>query len=566
VPRKVGRKEDLRTRLAELSGWQTATRDDALVAEELHESRAMDRVYPLSEAAFFDEFFRYVDEIGARPLLEGLDPKDREAPLYPFMQFVLMTMMRCVGGVESMLATREVLLTDEALMGLLGFNAAQVQQGSNDRGLSRRTKPVEVRGALSYETVVDNIVKVGPEKFSAMFNGAIRCLAKHRVFPTHIDASLDATDDEATPAYKTDAGGEVPRVTREQRPDVRANTHARKVTVTVFGWKIWIVFEPVSKTPLAMKIDGINVADNAHAYEVLAQARANVEGYASIRSVALDRGFLDGKLLSRIDEEAGAILYIPAKSNMTITADAREIARRAQALAGQGKPLDRARYAERVERVRHGSGKKAWVEERKTIVVRIRDLPCDWWTPQGSTSAANSKRFQPKRVNATVVLQWNGAEKDAEKEVVILDTDPSTDAFAGFDAYDDRSLIENTCNREAKESWFLEHHPKRSEAGMRTHAYFVFTCMALVTAFRLHQQHADEAESRGEQTGIGRYRRHLEAANRDKVIVFSGERFGIFRNYEVLLLLGASVRERALMGESAQTVLARCRARTPDTS
>jgi len=32
------------------------------------------------------------------------------------------------------------------------------------------------------------------------------------------------------------------------------------------------------------------------------------------------------------------------------------------------------------------------------------------------------------------------------------------------------------------------------------------------------------------------------------------------------LLLGASVRERALMGESAQTVLARCRARTPNTS
>ena len=214
----------------------------------------------------------------------------------------------------------------------------------------------------------------------------------------------------------------------------------------------------------------------------------------------------------------------------------------------------------------HGSGKKAWVEERKTTVVRIRDLSCDWWTPQGSTSAANSKRFQPKLVNATVVLQWDGAPKDADKEVVILDTDPSTDAFAGFDAYDDRSLIENTGNREAKESWFLEHHPKRSEAGMRAHAYFVFTCMALVTAFRLHQQQAEEAESRGEETGIGRYRRQLEAKNRDRVIVFCGERFGIFRNYEVFLLVGIPVRERAMMGESAETVLARCRARTPNTS
>ncbi len=536
------------------------------VAEELHETRAMDRIYPLSEAAFFDEFFRYIDEIGAWSWLDGLDPKDREGPLYPFIQFVLMTIMRCVGGVESMLATREVLLTDEALMGLLGFNAAQVQQGCNDRGLSRRTKPVEVRGALSFETVADNIVKVGPEKLSAMFNGVIRCLAKQRVFPTHVDVSLDATDDEATPTYTTDAGGEVPRVTREKRPDVRANKHARKVKVTVFGWKIWIVFEPVSKIPLAMKIDGINVADNEHAYEVLAQARANLEGYATVRSVALDRGFLDGKLLSRLEDEAKVIIYIPAKSNMTITADAREIGRRAEGLAAKGKRLDGATYKERVERVTHGAGKQAWVEARKTTVVRIRELPCDWWTPLGSTSAAHSKRFQPKLVNATVVLQWDGAPKDAEKEVVILDTDPSTDAFAGFDAYDDRSRIENTCNREAKESWFIEHHPKRSEAGMRTHAYFVLTCMALVTAFRLHQQQAEQAESRGAETGIGRYRRQLEARNRDKVIVFSGERFGIFRNYEVMLLLGVAVRERALMGESAQTVLARCRARAPDPS
>jgi hypothetical protein len=461
---------------------------------------------------------------------------------------------------------QDVLLTDEALMGVLGFNAAQVRQGSNDRGTSRRTTPVEIRGALSYETIADNIVKVGPEKLAALFNGAIRCLAQQGVFPQRLNVSLDATDDEATPTYTTDAGGEVPSVTREKRPDVRANQHARKVRVTVFGWKIWLVFEPVSQIPLAMKIDSINVADNEHGSTVLAQARANVAGYATVRSVALDRGFLDGKLLSRIEGETQAIVYIPAKSNMTITADARAIARRAEELAAKGQRLEGATYEERVERVTHGSGKKAWVEERKTTVVRIRDLPCDWWHKDGSTSAANSKSFKPKLVNATVVLRWDGAAKDAEKEVVILDTDPSTDTFCGFDAYDDRSLIENTCNREAKESWFLEHHPKRSESAVRAHAYFVFTCMALVTAFRLHLQAVEEAELRGEETGIGRFRRQLEVRNRDRVIVFCGDHFGIFRNYEVFLLVGIPVRERALMGESAQTVLARYRAKALNSS
>ena len=495
MPRKAASKEDMRTRLAELSGWETSTRDDARVAEELHETRAMDRVYPLSTAGFFDELFQYIREIGAWPLLEELDPEKRVGALYPFIQFVLVTIMRCVGGVQSMLAMQDVLLTDDALMALVGFNAAQVRIGSNDRGVSRRTRPVEIRGALSYETIADNIVKVGPEKLAAMFNGSIRCLAKQGVFPKKLDVSLDATDDEATPTYETGAGGEVPSVTREKRPDVRANQHARKIKVTVFGWKIWLVFEPVSKIPLAMRIDGINVADNEHAYEVLAQAQANVEGHATLRSVALDRGFLDGKLLWRIEDEIKAIVYIPAKSNMTIATDAREIARRAQALAANGKTLDGATYEERVERVTHGSGKHAWVDLRTTTVVRVRDLPCDWWAKEGSSSAANAKGFQPRRVNATVVLCWDGAPKDVDEEVVILDTNPSPKPFAGFDAYDDRSLIENTCNREAKESWLLEHHPKRSEAGVKTHAFFVFTCMALVMAFRLHQQAAEEAES-----------------------------------------------------------------------
>ncbi len=251
VPRKIASKEDVRTRLAELSGWQTATRNDGAVAKTLQDTRAMDQISPLREAAFFDELFHYIREIGARDLLETLDPKDREGAAYPFIQFVLCTIIRCVGGVQSMLATQEVLATDEALMGWLGFNAAQVQQGRNDRGVSCRTTPVEIRGAFSFETVADNRVTIGPARLAELLNGAIR-------------------------------------------------------------------------------------------------------------------------------------------------------------------------YTERIERVQHGSGQTATVEERKTVVVGIRDLPCDWWKPGGSTSAANAKDFRPKLINATVVLRWDGAPKDAEKEVVIL--------------------------------------------------------------------------------------------------------------------------------------------------
>lgn len=532
----------------------------------LHRTRTIDHIYGLDVAAFYDELFHYIQEIGAWPYFEALDHGQREGALYPFIQFVMVMMMRCVGGVQSMLAMQDVLLTDEALMAMVGFNAVQVREGATARGVSRRTTPVEVRGAFSYETVADNIVRIGVGKLAALFNGAIRCLAAQKVFAKKLDVVLDATDDEATPKYTTDDGRPVPRVTREKRPEVKNNRHAAKVAVTVWGWKVWLVWEPQSKIPLAMVIDDINVADNAHAYEVLEQARLNVAGHAVIRSVALDRGFIDGKLLFAVDQ-AGTILYIPAKSNMTITTDAREIARRAAAEAAKGREVDGCVYRERTREVSHSSGKKAWVEKRTTAVVGIRDLPCDWWGEEGCTSKANSKYFKSKLVNATVVLRWDGTEIEEGKEVVILTTDPSVDPFTAFDAYDDRSLIENTCNREAKEHWFLEHHPKRSEAGVRTQAYFVFVCMALVAAFRMYLEKSDEVERRGGETGITRYRRELERKNRGKVVVFIDDHFGIIWNYEFAILLGAVVKDRALMGESAETVLKKYGVgTTPDTS
>ena len=428
------------------------------MARQLYETRTIEAVHAMDEAVFFDEFFHYLREIGAWPLLEQLDPEGRQGSLYTFIQFVMVV--------------------------------------------------------------------------------------------------LDCPDDEATPSYKTDDGRPVPHVTGEKRPDVRANRHAKKVEVTVYGWKLWVVWEPQMKMPLALAIDDIQVHDNQHAYEVLAQAQQNVAGIARIRSVALDRGFLDGKLLSRIEKD-GILIYIPAKANMRVAQDAREIARRAWEEGQRGRSLEGCVVRERHEKVRHGSGKKAPTEILTTTLVGVRELGCDWWNEDGSNSKENSKSYEPKLLNATVVLRWDGAAKEAEHEVVILTTNPAQDPFEAFDGYDDRSLIENTCNREAKEQWFLEHHPKRSEAGVRVHAYSVFMCMALVVGFRVHRSNSDRARLRGQETGIARYRRELRTNNWDKVMVFTEEHFGIFRNYEFALLGGLSVLRNERKGESLAVVLER---------
>ena len=546
--------------------WQTAQRQDAAVGKALHDTRSCDRVVALDDAAFFDELFNYLREVGVLALLTELDPGKRKHETIPFLTFVFLLIMRCVSGVQSMLEMHDMLLTDEALMALVGFNAIQVHQGNNARGSSRRRHPTAVRGALCYETVADNIVKIGQAALCAMFNGSIRRLARRGVFPKKVDAVLDTTDNEATPKYKTDGGGPVPSVTRDKRPDVRANGHATKVKVTVWGWKVWLVFDPVSKIPLALCIDGINEPDNKHAYSVLMQAKKNLEGYAQLRSVALDRGFLDGQLLWQIDQ-AGVLIYIPAKSNLSIAGEARALARQTEQAASRGEKVDGCILRERNEVISRGAGKNARQTTEMTRVVGIAELGCDFWTAQGSrTSAASSKEFKPRLIRATVVLRWKGVEQAAGDELVLLTTYPKSDPFAALDAYDDRSLIENTCNREAKETWFLERHPKRTEAGMRVHTYFVFLCMGLLAAFRAEKAKADADERRGAETGMSRYRRALERENRNKVAVFIGQVYGVLQNWEFAVLAGIVVREHAEHGDTAESILARLCSGAGDTS
>lgn len=52
--------------------------------------------------------------------------------------------------------------------------------------------------------------------------------------------------------------------------------------------------------------------------------------------------------------------------------------------------------------------------------------------------------------------------------------------------------------------------------------------------------------------------------NRDKLVVFVGEHFGILRSWEFALLGGITVREHAVVGETAQTVLRRYGVEIPD--
>ncbi|MCG2746954.1 MAG: hypothetical protein L6365_05415 [Desulfobulbaceae bacterium] len=62
-------------------------------------------------------------------------------------------------------------------------------------------------------------------------------------------------------------------VKKEKAPELSLRRgRIRKVVEKVFGFKIWVVWDPNSKLPLAMRFATINVADCAMTKEVVEQA------------------------------------------------------------------------------------------------------------------------------------------------------------------------------------------------------------------------------------------------------------------------------------------------------
>ena len=525
-------REQLQDTLCKRLFWHTAERDDAKVAEHLFHRHEMDVVYAMDEATLFDSFFNYLHDIEVSPLLERLDPKKQKRVNVPFAQILLTYLMKVVGDIPKMDQMTDLLLTDELLMSMCGFNAYQVKNGSCKRGeKGRKTCIPEFRGALCVDTIAKHIVQISTRRIEIFFNGCIVQLARQGIFPKSIKASCDCTLYETTPKFK--GCGTVSHYRKVKARGRRKNGELKKVKVTLYGWKVWAIYESETGIPLAIKIDTIEKPDNLHVLAVLEQAKRNVKSSSTIDSLVIDRGFLDGKILYKIDLQ-GLEFVIPLKRNMDAAKDARQLA------------LDRATLppVTRKISVSRGYGKKSYVEEVRTTVVAVPDLmSCDWFNPQGSKTNTAKKDYDPIPLNAVVVKQWDNKTPPPDKQVVLITNVDIKDPFIAFDRYDDRSLIENKLFREVKQNWHFQDPPKKTKAGVYVHTYMTMAMKALTTAFLKWQQEQLKLEALGKPSTWQMYRRKLKVLNRNKLIVFANDYFGIFPSHEVFMLANVPVRD-----------------------
>src|SRR5712691_7354693 len=130
-------------------------------------------MHHLSDAGVLDEFFVFLKDLGMLEAFEQVSQSGVQRTLVPTVQFVLLYFLKVLLGGESMNELPRVLLSDLALMELVGFNAYQCENGLTKRGdASRKTK--KKQGPLTAQCLADNICKITQEEMERLFNRMVQ--------------------------------------------------------------------------------------------------------------------------------------------------------------------------------------------------------------------------------------------------------------------------------------------------------------------------------------------------------------------------------------------------------
>jgi DDE family transposase len=442
-----------------------------------------------------------------------------------------------------------VLFSDLGLMELVGFNAQQCDAGLTKRGDAQRTTK-QKQGPLTAQCLADNISKLTEEEMEQLFNQMVQLLARRGFFTGSLLVALDGSK-LPTPKSYEGCG----KLKQTRRVKIKGQKEAATEEYYVYGWKVLVLIEVHTRLPLAMKLVKIQEYEGSWLVPLLEQAQANLGSVAQLETVVIDRGYLDGADLWQVQQK-GLLFVIVGKSNMAVVQDAQGLAKGARAVV-----------RERV--VPHGHGKTAREERLRTELVGIEALTSyDSYGGVEETQHVHRRDFVGQPINAVVVRRWENRVPKGGGTVYLTNGDVS-DPFRMFDTYDWRSVIENGIFKEGKHPWQLLRFPKRTEAAVVVHCFFTLLVMALCTAFRFWQAQAASTPTSTTELlptlssallggeGTARWRQRLREANRDTLIVFIGQAYGIFHLAEFAVLTHLPLRQLPSSLGSPQAILQR---------
>jgi Transposase DDE domain len=529
--------------------WKVAWRDDAKVAQGLYAGEAIEEMHELSDAGLLAEFFVFLEDLGMMQAFEQMNLPGAKRMLVPTVQFVLLYLLKVLFGGESMNELPRVLFSDLGLMELVGFNAQQCEDGLTKRGDAQR-KTKKKQGPLTAQCLADNISKFGEEEMERLFNQMVQLLARRGMFTGKLVVALDGSK-LPTPQSYEGCG----KLKQTRRVKVKGQQEAATEEYYLYGWKVLVLIEVQTRLPLAMKLVKIQEYEGSWLIPLLEQAQRNLGEHAHIGTVVIDRGYLDGDDLWRVHQR-GIIFVIVGKATMAVTQDAQGLAKG-----------ERAVVRERV--VGHGHGKNATQQRLRTELVGVPALTSyDSYGEAEQTQYAHRSDYSDQPINAVVVRWWENRVPKGAGTVYLTNGDVS-DPFSIFDTYDWRSVIENGIFKEGKHPWQLLRFPKRTAAAVVVHCFFTLLVMGLCTAFRLWQAQVATTPTSSTEVvpslssallggeGTARWRQRLREENRDTIIVFIGQAYGIFHLAEFAILTHLPLRHLPSPLGSPQAILQR---------
>ncbi len=541
--------EEKPSAVQERLAWQVATRASSRVAQGLYAGEAIEEMHELSEAGLLDEFFAFLEESGMMAILRQQELPGVQRVLIPSVQFLLLYLLKVLIGAESMNQLPRVLFSNIAVMELIGFNARQIEAGLTKRGDGQR-KSKKKQGPLTPQCLAENICKLGREQIERLFNQMVQVLVGKGLLDGKRIVALDGSK-LPTPATYEGAG----KLKQTRSVKIKGQKERATEEYYVYGFKVLVLIDVQTRLPLAMKVVQIQEYEGRWLVPLLEQAQRNVGSRGQIETIVVDRGYLDGADLWQLHQQ-GVLFVVTSKAGMSVTQDAQALAKG-----------ERAKVRERV--VRHGHGKGASEERLRTELVGIEALTSyDAYGEPEQTRYAHRRDYTGQPINAVVVRRWNNRIPKGDGTVYLTNGSVS-DPFVTFDRYDARSVIENGVFKEGKYPWHLGRFPKKTEAAVIVHCHFTLLVMGLATAFRLWQAQQASASSQPPEAlvnlstallggeGTARWRQRLKEENRDKVIVFVGEVYGIFHLAELAVLSGLRLQRLPSHLGSRQDILQR---------
>src|SRR6266700_6195521 len=251
---------------------------------ERNAGEEIEEMHQLSDAGLLDEFFVYLEEIGMLETFEQVSLSAVKRMLVPTVQLVLLYFLKVLFGNESMNELPHVLLSDLALMELVGFNAQHCAEGLTKRGeAARKTK--KKQGPITPQCLADNISKLKQEEMEPLFTQMVQVLARRGVWTGQLLVALDGSK-LPTPKSYEGCG----KVKQTRKVKVKGQKEAATEEYYVYGWKVLVLIDVQTRLPLGMKVVHIQDYEGRWLVPLLEQAQENLGQRVHINKIVIDRG------------------------------------------------------------------------------------------------------------------------------------------------------------------------------------------------------------------------------------------------------------------------------------